>query len=141
MFKKLLINTATFFIASILLSSCSNNFVSTNLDQENFKQYFSASHVKIYKNEKEFNARYKFVGLVEGYDCQTKPHHAVPDEINARTQARRQAFNINANGIVFSGCAMLTQEKLAQLNSSNDAQQCHAVVICYAKAYTIEAIK
>ena len=130
----------TLFISPLiaLLASCSAHNVSTNLDKENFSDYFSAANVEIYKSEQEFNARYQFIGTVEGQDCQIKSHHAVPDEINARTQARQQAFNKQANGIVFSNCALLPQEQLAQLNNSNDAQQCHAIVICYAKAYAIE---
>ncbi len=122
----------------LLLASCSTNYVSTNLDEENFSDYFSAANVAIYQSEKEFNTHFQFIGSVEGQDCQIKAHHAVPDVINARTQARRQAFIKQANGVVFSNCALLTQEQLAQLNKSNDAQQCHAIVICYAKAYAIE---
>ena len=123
----------------VLLTSCSVENLSTNLDKDNFSDYFSAGNVEIYKNEKDIMARYQFIGAVEGQDCQTKAHHAVPDEINARTQARRQAFDKQANGIVFSGCALLTQQQLSQLNNSNDAQQCHAIVICYAKAFSIES--
>jgi len=122
----------------VLLASCSTQNVSTNLDKENFSDYFSAANVEIYQSEKDINASYQFIGAVEGQDCQIKAHHAVPDEINARTQARRQAFGKQANGIVFSNCALLGQEQLAQLNNSNDAQQCHAIVICYAKAYAID---
>ena len=122
----------------LLLASCTSSFVSTNLDKDNFSDYFSASHVKIYQNEKDINARYQLVGIVEGQDCQIKPHHAEPDEINARTEARRLAFDQGANGIVFSQCALLSHERLAQLNDSADAQQCHAIVICYAKAYAVE---
>lgn len=132
-------NTKLFISPLIaLLVSCSTPNVSTNLDKENFSNYFSAGNVEIYKSEKDINARYQFIGAVEGQDCQIKAHHAVPDEINARTQARRQAFDNQANGIVFSNCALLTQEQLTQLNSSNDAQQCYAIIICYAKAYAIE---
>jgi len=122
----------------ILMASCSTHNVSTNLDKQNFSNYFSAANVEIYQSEKDINASYQFIGAVEGQDCQIKAHHAVPDEINARTQARRQAFDKQANGIVFSNCALLAQEQLAQLNNSNDAQRCHAIVICYAKAYAIE---
>ncbi|MBL4940601.1 MAG: rcsF protein [Colwellia sp.] len=122
----------------VIITACSNNYVSTNLDKVNFNQYFSASKVKIYHSEKDINARYQFISGVEGQDCQIKPHHAAPNEINARTQARRQAFDQHANGVVFSGCAVLAQEQLAQQSNSNDAQQCHAIVICYAKAYAIE---
>ena len=138
MIKKLIITFLSVITASALTVSCSNQYVSTNLDEENFNQYFSASKVKIYNSEKDINSRYQFIGSVEGQDCQVKAHHAVPDEINARTQARQQAFDKKANGVVFSGCALLTQEQLAQQNNSNDALQCHAIVICYAKAYAIE---
>lgn len=136
--KKLLIAFLISLTTGTLITSCSNRFVSTNLDKDNFNQYFSASHVKIYNSEQEFNTRYQLIGTVEGQDCQIKAHHAVPDEVNARTQARQQAFDKQANAIIFSHCALLPQEQLAQLNNSNDAQQCHAIVICYAKAYAIE---
>ena len=130
----------TLLISSLflLLAGCSTNNISTNLDKENFSDYFSASNVKIYSSEKSINAHYQFVGAVEGQDCQMKAHHAAPDEINARTQARQQAFKKNANGVVFSGCALLTHEQLSQMNGSNDAQQCYAVVVCYAKAYAVD---
>jgi RcsF protein len=122
----------------LLLASCSNNFVSTNIDKDNFNDYFSAGKVKIYQSEKDIEASYQLVGIVEGQDCQIKAHHAVPDEINARTEARRQASDKGANGIVFSQCALLSHDRLVQLNNSTDAQQCHAIVICYAKAYAVE---
>ncbi|NQY88954.1 MAG: rcsF protein [Colwellia sp.] len=122
-----------------LITACSSRYVSTNLDKENFSDYFSASTVNIYHSEQDINDRYQFVGVVEGQDCQIKPHHAAPDEINARTQARHQAYKQQANGVIFTGCALLTPQQLAQLSSSNDAQQCHAIVICYAKTFIIES--
>jgi RcsF protein len=125
-------------LANSLMASCSSHYISTNLDKENFRDYFSASKIKIYDNENDIETRYQFIGSVEGQDCQIKSHHALPDKVVARTQARQQAFNKNANGVVFSGCASLDQEQLARLNNSNDAQQCHAIIICYAKAYAIE---
>jgi RcsF protein len=130
---KLLISTLL-----LLITSCSNNFFSTNLDKDNFRDYFSPSNVKIYQSEQDINARYQFIGIVEGQDCQVKAHHAAPDEINARTEARRLAYEKQANGIVFTKCALIPQEQLVQLSDSTDAQQCHAIVICYAKAYAIE---
>lgn len=122
-----------------LIASCNSRHVSTNFDKESFSEYFSASKVKIYMQEIEIKAPHKYIGVVEGQDCQIKPHHAAPDEINARTQARQQAFEKQATGVVFTGCALLTSEQLAQLNNSNDAQQCHAIVICYARAFAIES--
>lgn len=133
-------NKKTFITAFIvLIAGCSNRHISTNLDKENFSDYFSASKVKIYTQVKDIKTRHNFIGLVEGQDCQVKPHHAAPDEINARTQARHQAFEQQANGVIFTGCALLTSQELAKLSNSNDAQQCHAIVICYAKAFIIES--
>jgi len=126
------------FIIIALLSSCNSSYVSTNLDEKNFSHYFSASKVKIFDHENEINAHYQYIGVVEGQDCQIKPHHAAPDEINARTQARQQAFKKKGNGVIFTGCTLLTPKQLSQLNNSNDAQQCHAIVICYAKAFAIK---
>lgn len=146
MIKKLPIYAVATLVISFLLTSCSNNYISTNLDKDNFSEYFSASAVRIVNSEQDFSGRYQFIGAVEGQDCQVKAHHAAPDEINARTQARQQAFNLNANAVVFSGCALLDPEQLAQLNAqgskiSNDAQQCQALIICYAKAYAVEVAK
>ena len=134
MLKKTLI-----IILVIILTSCSSSYVTSNLDKNNFTQYFSASQVEVYSQETDIKTRHNYIGVVEGQDCQVKPHHAAPDEINARTQARRQAFEQQANGIIFTGCALLTSQQLAQLNSSSDAQQCHAIVICYARAFLIES--
>lgn len=122
----------------ILTVSCSNRYVSTNLDKENFNHYYSASNVKIYTSENDISGQYRYLGAVEGQDCQIKPHHAQPDEINARTQARQQAFSLQANAIVFSTCTLLSQEQLAQLSMSNDAKQCNTLVVCYGKAYAVD---
>jgi len=126
-------------ITMTLIAGCNSRHVLTNFDKENFSDYFSASKVKIYTQEKEITTHYKYIGVVEGQDCQIKPHHAAPDKINARTQARHRAFEQQANGVIFTGCALLTSEQLAQLNNTNDAQQCHAIVICYAKAFAIKS--
>ncbi|RHW77204.1 Rcs stress response system protein RcsF [Colwellia sp. RSH04] len=124
------------------LTSCSSNYVvSTNFDKENIDQYFSASNVEIYNKEGDLPGPYKFVSLVEGQDCQSMPHQAEPDKINARTQARQQAHQLDANAVVFSGCALLDNEKLAKINASNDAKQCHAIIICYARAFKINDLK
>jgi len=127
-------------IFAVINTSCTTHYqVSTNLDKKNFQQYFSAGKVKIYNDEKEIKTQYKFKGAVEGQDCQQKAHHAIPSKINARTDARRKAFSLHANAVVFSGCVELNQEQLSQLNS-NDTQQCHAITICYAKSYAMHEL-
>jgi len=124
-------------ILLIFTSSCSSH-ISTNLDKDNFQKYFSAATVEIYQHEQDIPTHHQLIGVVEGQDCQEKSHHAEPDKINARTKARQQAFKKQANGIVFTGCAELSSEQLAQLSQSSDAQQCHAITICYGKAYFVE---
>jgi len=121
------------------ISACSSNYqISTNVDKENFQHYFSAAEVDIYENEQDITARHQFITMVEGQDCQEKPYHAAPDKINARTQARQQAFEQKANAVVFTGCAELAPEQLAQLSRSSDALQCHAIIICYGRAFAVE---
>jgi RcsF protein len=107
-FRNVLITTS-FLLA---ISGCAGNYtVKTNLDKENFQRYYGPTEVTIYDDESSFTGRYQFVGLVEGQDCQEKPHLAAPDEIIARTEARRQAFEQKANGIIFTGCAMIESKQ------------------------------
>ena len=127
-FKLLLVSSA------IALTGCASHYtLSTNLDKENFKAYFSHAQVSIVENESEFTSRYKFIGLVEGQDCQAKPHHAKPDEIAARTEARRQAFEQNANAVIFTGCALIDDDQASK--------QSHATIVCYAKSYQVKQVK
>ena len=115
------------FALTMLVFGCAKvSTYSTNLDRENFKHYFSPAKVEIFESEKEFPGKFKFLEGVEGDNCQAKPHLAAPDTIEARTEARRKAYDLGANAIVFSGCANI------------QTKQCHAAVICYGKAYVIE---
>jgi RcsF protein len=123
-----------FAITAITLSACSFQYtISTNLDKENFQNYFSHSQVRVVKDESGFSSRYKLIGMVEGQNCQLKNHHTAPDEIAARTQARQKAFEQQANAIVFTGCALI--------NDDQANKQCVATVVCYGKAYQVEQIK
>lgn len=115
-------------VSTFFMTSCAKiSSVSTNLDQENFTQYFSPGEVEIYQDESEFKVRSKMLGMVEGQACQIKAHHALPDSIDARTEARRNAYQLGANAIVFSGCADI-----------ETSQVCHAAMVCYGKAYYLE---
>ncbi|MGB1262402.1 MAG: Rcs stress response system protein RcsF [Cognaticolwellia sp.] len=121
-------------LTAISITGCAKiSDISTNLDGDNFKHYFSPTKVEIVKSESDFSGKYKFVGLVEGESCQAKPHHAAPNEIDARTQARRQAYDLEANAIIFSQCVMITDDKAAK--------QCVASTICYGRAYQVEQTK
>ena len=129
-----LLVTTLYIIAALTLSACSSTYtLSTNLDKENFKDYFSHSHVKVVEDESDFTGRYKLIGMVEGQNCQAKSHHALPNEIEARTQARKAAFEKQANAIIFTGCALM--------NDDQANQQCVSTIVCYGKAYQVEQVK
>lgn len=124
-------NIATVILVSSLAVGCAKiNDISTNLDRDNFKHYFSPTKVKIVESEKELTGKYKFVGLVEGESCQAKAHHAAPNEIDARTQARRKAYELEANAIIFSRCVMIEEDQAAKY--------CIASTVCYGRAYQVE---
>ena len=126
-------------LISVFLLSCNSNYtVSTNLDSNNFKNYFSPTKVTIYQSEQDIPQHYQLIGVVEGEDCQLKVHHAAPDEINARTNARRQAFKLQANGIVFTSCTIINSPIAHQ---SPEKQQCLSTVVCYGKAYKVDLTK
>jgi RcsF protein len=125
---------ALLIVTAIALTGCSTYYtVSTNLDKENFQTYFSPSKVEIVESEADFNGRFKLIGLVEGQDCQAKAHHAKPNKIAARTQARRQAYDQESNAVIFTGCALISDDQASK--------QCIATIVCYAKAYKVEQIK
>lgn len=122
-----------FTLITILgLAGCAESYVvSTNLDSENFENYFGPGKVTIYQDESEFADQYfQQIGLVEGQDCQEMKHHAAPDDIRARTDARLKAYKLGANGIIFSGCALVDQVP--------DGSQCVSTKVCYGIAYKIE---
>lgn len=117
-------------VAVLFLSSCANHYqINSNVNPENLHDYFAPTSVNIYHFEQEFNGQFKFIGLVEGQDCQSKSHHAAPDEINARTNARRNAYEQHANAIIFTGCALLEKDQASK--------QCLSTVVCYGKAYQV----
>ncbi|ALO34690.1 rcsF protein [Colwellia sp. MT41] len=111
-----------------LLASCSGNYTfKSNVTPDNAEQYFSASKVKIFNDESEFNSAFQYIGLVEGDDCQKKSYLAPPDAINARTQARQAAFLQQANAVIFTSCVDI------------ETKHCVAQVVCYGKAYRLGA--
>jgi len=129
----------------ILLSGCAhlskNYTVSTNIDRENFKEYFSASRVTVFKNEKEIPSPFKLLGLVEGEDCKVKTHHAAPTKIIAKQTTKTKAFNKGANGIIFTSCILLDNQKLEKQNGVQRADnQCLASFVCYGKAYKFQPL-
>lgn len=113
----------------ILITSiigCAKQYeLSSNIDPEAFDTYFAPSSVKIYESVEHMPTEHELVGVVQGEDCQKASHLAAPDEIRARTQARQQAHKLEANAIIFSGCASI------------ENPQCHSALICTGTAYKV----
>lgn len=110
----------------ILLTGCSGNYTfDSNMKADGARQYFSASQVQIFDNKNEFTSDYELIGLVEGDDCQEKPHLAPPDPIKARTQARQAANALDANAVIFTSCIDI------------ENKFCTAQIVCYGQAYRL----
>ena len=121
---------------STLIASCSGNYTfNSNLDKKHIAEYFAPSKVAIYHNESELPKPYAYTGLVEGQDCQLKAHHAQPNKVIARTNARKLAYKMGANAVIFTGCALI-DTKAPQGVKTSEVKQCHAQLVCYGKAYT-----
>jgi len=123
-----IISLATFIFSCILLllTGCSNFTVTTNIDKEKFKDYLSPQYVTIFENEAQLPAFNQYIGLVEGESCQLKPYLASPSKIDARTQARRRAYKMQANAVVFTGC------------TQNRTERCNQLLVCFGKAYQVQ---
>ncbi|MEH6451985.1 MAG: Rcs stress response system protein RcsF [Psychromonas sp.] len=114
------------FCCSLFLTACSNFDYSTNLDKENFDEYFKPSQVTVYEKDQLDDLDYQFIRAVEGSSCQEEPNDRPADIKVARTNARIHAANIDANGIVFQSCISFPEDK-----------SCITNIICYAQALDV----
>lgn len=110
----------------IFLTACSNLHFSSNLDKENFDEYFKPSQVVVYTKSQLAELDYTFIAAVEGSSCQEEEKDLPADIKEARTQARINAANLHANGIVFQQC----------LTFEADAA-CVSNIICYGRAIDV----
>lgn len=110
-----------------LLSSCSNFEFKTNVDPDNFKEYFKPSYAKEVSEDELEKLPNRSLGLVEGVSCQIKDTDAIATESDARTKARIKAADLGANAIKFGKCVRLT-----------DTPACLVSVTCYADALVVD---
>jgi len=108
------------------VSACSNFQFSSNLDKKNFDEYFKPSKVTVYEKNELLKLDYKVLGGVEGSSCQVEVNDPPADLRDARTRARINAAELNANGIVFQSCLSFEQDK-----------SCISNIICYARALDV----
>jgi RcsF protein len=110
-------------LSALFLSGCSHYKFSSNIDKENFDEYFKPSQVTVYTKSDLQNLNYKLLGAVEGSSCQEESNDIPADVKEARTNARINATNMNANGIVFQSCINFEADDV-----------CLSNVICYGRA-------
>jgi len=121
-----MLRTIVISSCTLLLTACSNFQFSSNLDKDNFNEYFKPSQVTVYDKSQLTGLDYTFIGAVEGSSCQEDENDRPADIKVARTNARIHAAEQNANAIVFQSC--LTFE------SDNS---CVSNIICYAQIYHV----
>jgi len=112
------------FIA--LVSGCSNYQFNSNLDKKNFDTYFKPSKVTVYDKKQLLDLEYTVLGAVEGSSCQEAAIDIPANEKDARTKARINAADMNANGVVFHSCLNFKQDETCVTN-----------VICYGRALDV----
>ena len=112
--------------STLLLAGCSNYQFSSNVDKENFDEYFKPSQVKMYEKSDLEDLDYQLLGAVEGSSCQQESNQVPADVKEARTNARINAADMNANGIVFQSCLTFEADKT-----------CVSNIICYGRAISV----
>lgn len=110
----------------LLASGCANYAFNSNLDKENFDEYFKPGSVTIYEQADLAELNYLYLGTVEGESCQTDANQPVPNAGEARTLARRRAADMGGNGIAIDKCA-----------EYSDIPGCLKQVICYGQALKV----
>jgi len=110
----------------ILIAGCSDYQLHSNVDKENFETYFKPSKVTVYDKQQLLDLEYTVLGAIEGSSCQIDEIDLPASEAEARTEARINAADMNANGVVFQSC----------INFERD-ESCVSNVICYGRALDV----
>ena len=113
-------------LLTILLSGCSNYPLQTNLDKNNFTEYFSISGVEYYTASALHNYHVEQLGLVEGESCQSAKNLPPAEQQQAKITAKRKAAALNANGIIIRSCIAPPASK-----------SCLSSYVCYGDAIKV----
>ncbi len=106
----------------LLLTACSQDYrFSSNLDPDNFDQYFAAGNVALVD---ALPSNAKVLGLVEGQSCQRTGQDPAPSQADARTDMRAKAAQLGADRVKLLRCSEVDPE----------ASGCLALMICYGQA-------
>ncbi len=114
-------------VASCILAGCTGYSFQSNLNPNNFKEYYKPSAVDVVTDEDLQGKPYKSKGMVTGLSCQVKEGDVVATDADARTDARLKAVDLNANAIRFKKCVRLENTPACLVSWS-----------CYADALIVE---
>jgi RcsF protein len=119
------------FITASMLTSCASHYsFNSNLDPENFERYYQPSSVNVYSEAQLMQLPHTQLGQVQGESCRDRSDLPPAQASDARTEARREAAKLGANGILFSECITLSGE--------DALPGCIDNVICIGNALKVE---
>ncbi|GAA5190434.1 Rcs stress response system protein RcsF [Ferrimonas gelatinilytica] len=109
-------------LSLLLLTACSNDYrFSSNLDPDNFEDYFAAGNVVLVDT---LPPQAEALGVVEGQSCQREAQDPAPNGAEARTDMRRNAAQLGADAVKLLRCSEVDPE----------ASGCLALMVCYGQA-------
>lgn len=93
---------------SIAVVGCSWFTFSTNIDPQNFTEYYKASLVKQYsKEDLQSIEDYEDLGTVDGISCQVSEEEPTPSEKLAQRDLLEKSYDLGANAIIMGKCIEL----------------------------------
>lgn len=126
----IIVNKALALIVALLLSACASDYqVNTNLDRQNFENYFKPSSVIIYNADTLPEGSQRLTD-VTGTSCQATPEDVPASGADARTQARIKAADVGANALVIDVCD-------SEVDTRNP--NCSELITCFGRAFLTPA--
>ncbi|EKT4485958.1 MULTISPECIES: Rcs stress response system protein RcsF [Shewanella] len=115
----------------LLLGGCAGEYsFNSNLDSQAIQEYFKPSEVQLFDGSRP-TGQYEVLGLVEGNACQSELDGVPASMADARTEARRAAADMKANGLIIKNCVE-TQEAAAG---------CYTSAMCVGQAIRLATPK
>lgn len=100
----------TLAITVLLLSGCAGDYAfNSNLSGQAIDDYFKVGDVVLYQEGTQPSTTYEIKGLVEGESCQERANDVPASIVEARTNARRSAAELGANGLIIKRCVMFEE--------------------------------
>lgn len=117
---------------AVLLTACASDYVfKSNLDGKAINEYFKVGDVVLYDGEVQPKGNFEVLGLVEGEACQETVKETPPQISDARSNARRAAADLGANGFVVKSCFMINEPD----------NSCYSRALCVGQAIKTADVK